>query len=128
MLLGTLLLAGFSIASQAEDLYVICHPSVSLTESELRDVFLGEKQFAGSIRLAPADNSAAREAFLQVVLKMDSSKYLTLWVKKSFREAVNQPLPTANNAEALAYVRRARGGCSYINAAPGPGVLVVAIY
>jgi hypothetical protein len=127
-LLATLALAGISVASRAEGLYVICHPSVSLSAADLRDVFLGEKQFAGSVRLALADNSAARAAFLEKVLKMDSAKYLTAWTKKSFRDGVNPPWVSSSDAEALEYVRRAPGRCSYITTAPGPGVLVVAIF
>ena len=65
LLLAVLALAGSSVADEAGGLYVICHPSVTLSASDLRDVFLGEKQFAGSVRLAPADNSAARDAFLE---------------------------------------------------------------
>jgi hypothetical protein len=119
-------LAGFPGATHAQDLYVICHPSVSLSAGDLRDVFLGEKQFAGSIRLAPADNSAAHASFLQKVLKMEPSKYLTAWTKKSFRDGVNPPVLSGNDTEALEYVKRAPGRCSYVTTAPGPGVSVVA--
>lgn len=129
LLLGATTLTSSSLAADAiEGLYVICHPSVSITATDLRDVFLGEKQFAGSVRLAPADNSAARAAFLQKVLRMDVAKYLTAWTKKSFRDGVNPPTVSSSDAEALEYVRRAPGRCSYVTTAPGPGVLVVASY
>jgi hypothetical protein len=127
-LLATLVLASFSVASRAEGLYVICHPSVAISASDLRDVFLGEKQFAGQVRLIPADNSSARATFLQKVLGMDYSKYLTAWTKKSFRDGVNPPTVSSSDAEALAYVKRAPGRCSYVTSAPGPGVLVVATF
>lgn len=128
LLLATLALAGFSGTSRADGLYVICHPSVSLAATDLRDVFLGEKQFVGSVRLVPADNSAARATFLEKVLKMDFAKYLTAWTKKSFRDGVNPPAVSGSDAEALEYVKRAPGRCSYITTAPGPGVSVVAIF
>lgn len=120
--------AGFSAASQGQDLYVICHPSVSLSMTDLRDVFLGEKQFAGAVVLALADNSAARDTFLDRVLKMDYSKYVTAWTKKAFRDGVNPPAVSGSDAEALEYVKRAPGRCSYVTMAPGPGVLIVATY
>ena len=126
--LTILVLATFPAASRADGLYIICHPSVSLSASDLRDVFLGEKLFAGSVRLAPADNSAAREEFLQKVLKMDSAKYQTAWTKKSFRDGVNPPWLSGSDAEAIIYVRRAPGRCSYVTTAPGPDVQVVAIF
>lgn len=125
-LVAPLLLAGVSVGSRADSLYVICNPSVSLSATDLRDVFLGKKQFAGPIKLAPADNNSARAAFLEKVLNMNSAKYMTTWTKKSFRDGVNRPPVNASDAEALEYVRRERGGCSYIRTAPGPAVSVVA--
>jgi len=128
LLLAALMLASYSAASQADALYVICHPSVSLSAGDLRDVFLGEKQYAGSVRLTLADNSAASAAFLEKVLKMDSAKYQMAWTKKSFRDGVNPPWVSVNDTAALEYVRRAPGACSYITRPPGPGVVVIAVY
>jgi hypothetical protein len=118
--------AGFANESRAAEVYVICHPSVSLAASDLRDVFLGDKQFAGGTVLSLSDNSAAREAFLQRVLKMDVDKYRTAWTKKAFRDGVNPPTLMMSDAEALDYVKRAPGRCSYVTTAPGPGVAVIA--
>jgi hypothetical protein len=118
--------AGFARESSAAEVYVICHPSVSLTASDLRDVFLGDKQFAGGTVLSLSDNSAARETFLQIVLKMDVNKYRTAWTKKAFRDGVNPPILMMGDAEVLDYVRRAPGRCSYVTMAPGPGVAVIA--
>jgi hypothetical protein len=120
--IGLLFLCG---ASSADSLYVICNPAVALSQSDLRDVFLGEKQFSGRVRLAPADNRAAQATFLEKVLMMSAAKYSTSWIKKSFRDGVN-PLPVkGSDAETLAYVRREKGGCSYVTIKPGPGVVVV---
>jgi hypothetical protein len=124
--LVTLACLAFASASRAAEVYVICHPSVSLTASDLRDVFLGDKQFAGGTVLTLSDNSAARDAFLQKVLKMDVDKYRTAWTKKAFRDGVNPPTLMMSDAEALDYVRRAPGRCSYVTTAPGPGVAVIA--
>lgn len=128
LLLAALALAAFSVARPAQNLYVICHPSVSLAATDLRDVFLGEKQFAGAVVLALADNSAARDTFLEKVLKMDYAKYVTAWTKKAFRDGVNPPTISGSDAEALEYVRRAPGRCSYVTTTPGPDVSVVAMF
>lgn len=120
--IGLLFLTG---TSSADSLYVICNPAVALSQSDLRDVFLGEKQFSGRVRLAPADNRAAQATFLEKVLMMSAAKYSTSWIKKSFRDSVN-PLPVkGSDAETIAYVRREKGGCSYVTIKPGPGVTVV---
>jgi hypothetical protein len=120
-----LLLACTSIAN-ADDLYVICNPSVSISAADLRDVFLGEKQFAGTVKLAPAENRAAQALFLDKVLKMSADKYMTTWTKKAFRDGVNPPPVNGSDTEARAFVRRVSGSCSYVTTDPGPGVVVAA--
>jgi hypothetical protein len=123
----TLLLACLGIAPRAfgGDLYVVCASGVSLSMAEVRDVFLGEKQFAGSVKLAPADNAAAQADFLDKVMKMDSAKYQTAWTKKSFRDGSSAPPTKANDGEAVEYVKHTPGGCSYTASAPPAGLTVI---
>lgn len=123
IVLAALLSAG-SVAAPAADLFVICNTRVSISASEVRDMFLGEKQFAGAVKLVPIDNSAAQAAFLDKVLQMNAAKYSTTWTKKSFRDGVNPPLVAGSDAEALAYVKRTPGACSYVTT-PVPDVVVV---
>jgi hypothetical protein len=123
LLLAVLLCAACAVA-HAADLYVICNARVQLTAGDVRDLFLGEKQFAGALKLVPVDNSAAQIVFLEKLLKMNAAKYSTTWTKKSFRDGINPPLVTGNDAEALAFVRRTPGACSYV-ATPTPADVVV---
>jgi hypothetical protein len=123
--LALLLALGISATVQAGDLYVICHSDVQLTSADVRDMFLGEKQFAGSVKLQPVDNSAMQSAFLEKALKMDAGKYATAWTKKSFRDGATPPPLKGSDAEALEYVKRISGACSYVGTAPGPDVVVV---
>jgi hypothetical protein len=109
----------------ADDLYVICSAGVVLQPSEVRNVFIGEKAFAGSAKLVPADNSAAQAAFLEKVLKLDSAKYAGLWTKKSFRDGTNPPPVKSSDAEAIAFVKSTAGGCSYVTSIPA-GVTPIA--
>ncbi len=122
-----LLLLALNIA-RAADLYVICNSGVTLAPTDVRDVFMGDKQFAGPVKLLPADNSTAQGAFLSKVLKMDASKYSVAWTKKSFREGANPPPVKGSDAEALEYVKRTPGACSYVGSQPAAGVLTVASY
>ena len=123
LLLAVLLCAACAVA-HAADLYVICNARAQLTAGDVRDLFLGEKQFAGAVKLVPVDNSAAQIMFLEKLLKMNAAKYSTTWIKKSFRDGINPPLVTGSDAEALAYVRRTPGACSYV-ATPTPADVVV---
>jgi len=121
-----LLLGAGSHAAWGGDLYVICNPGVSLQGSDVRNVFLGEKGFAGSVRLAPADNEAAQPEFLEKVLRLDAGKYSAQWTKRSFLNGISPPPAEGTDAEAIAYVRKTIGGCSYVTSQPGSGVTVVA--
>ena len=115
----------FAGAATAADLYVICHPGVKLQSADVRDMFLGERQFAGSVMLQPADNNAAQLLFLEKVLNMGPDRYATAWTKKSFRDGLNPPPVMGTDAEALEYVRRTSGACSYTSTVPGPGVVLI---
>jgi hypothetical protein len=118
-------LAGWATGAAASDIFVICNSNVTLQSAELRDVFIGEKSFAGSVKLAPADNGSAQASFLEKVLKLDFGKYASIWTKKSFRDGANPPPVKSSDAEAIAYVKQTPGGCSYVTSAPGTGVTVV---
>jgi hypothetical protein len=109
----------------AGDLYIVCSPGVTLTLADARDVYLGEKQFAGSVKLLPADNSAAQADFLAKVMKMDEIKYTTAWTKKSFRDGSSQPAVKGTDGEIIEYLKHTGGGCGYLNSAPPDGLTLV---
>ena len=111
-----------SFPAMAADVYVIAHPSVKLTLSEIRDVYLGEKQFAGSIKLAPVDNTAIQGDFLARAINMGASKYASLWIKKGFRGGLAAPPIKSGDAEVISYVKNTVGGIGYISTPPPSGV------
>jgi hypothetical protein len=111
--------------ARAADLYVICNSTVSLTPADVHDMFLGEKQFVGATKLVPVDNSAAQAAFLEKILGMSATKYSTTWTKKSFRDGINPPLIAGSDVEALSYVKRTAGACSYITTPAPAGVALI---
>ena len=115
----------FSVAAAANDLYVVCNLNVSLRADDVREVFLGEKNFAGAIRLTPADNLTAQATFLGRVVKFTIERYASLWTKKSFRDGASPPPVVVNDREALAYVKQTPGACSYVEIVPPPGLAVV---
>ena len=124
----SLLLAGVSCRAVADDLYVACHAGVAISPADVRDVFLGEKQFLNTVRLAPVDNLAAQPAFLEKVLKMNDAKYAVTWAKKSFRDGINPPPAMANDAAVLEFIRRTPGGCGYFGVEPLADVAVIGKY
>ena len=114
-------------AAAAADIYLIANSALQLTADEARDVYLGEKQLAGGVKLAPFDNSAAQNEFLAKVLKMDAAKYSTLWTKKGFREGLNAPAVKSSDLEVVANVKANPGGVGYVSTPPA-GVTVIRKY
>ena len=114
-------------ATASADIYLICNPSLTLSADDARDVYIGEKQLAGSVKLAPFDNSAAQNEFLAKVLHMDAAKYSTLWTKKGFREGLNAPAVKSSDLEVVANVKANPGGVGYVTAPPS-GVTVIRKY
>lgn len=124
--LSSVLASAVVAQARADELFVICNTGVSLQPGEVRDLFTGEKSFAGRVHLAPADNLASQALFLEKVLKLNPAKYASLWTKKAFRDGSNPPLLKNSDSEAIAYVAQTQGGCSYTAATPPASVVVVA--
>ena len=122
-----LVLAAAQPGLAAADVYLVTHPSVTLSADDARDAFIGEKQFAGNVKLSPVDNAAAQNEFLSKVLSLDANRYATLWAKKGFRDGLNAPPVKGGDAEVLGVVRATPGAVGYVNA-PGPGGTVIRKY
>jgi hypothetical protein len=122
---GALLTAGWAPCAHAGDLYIACSAGVTLAMADVRDVFLGEKQFAGPVKLLPVDNGAAQTEFLAKVMKMDAIKYTTAWTKKSFRDGSTLPPAKGSDGEIVEYLKHTPGGCGYLGVAPPAGLTLV---
>jgi hypothetical protein len=107
---------------------VIANSAISLSSADVKDIFTGEKQLAGSTKITPVDNAAAQSDFLAKVLKMDATKYQTAWTKKSFRDGVTAPAVKGTDAEVVEFVKHTPGGVGYISGAAPNGVTVVTKY
>lgn len=121
LLVGIFMATSITAEALAEGLYVIANPSpdAGITMNDIRDVFLGEKQFIGAVKIVPVDNLAAQSAFLGKVLKMDAAKYSATWTKKSFRDGLNPPAPKSGDLEVLNYVKSTPGAVGYVTSKPG---------
>jgi ABC-type phosphate transport system substrate-binding protein len=118
------LLAAACGTVQAAEVYVIANAPLDLTPEEVKEIFLGEVQFAGALKLQPVDNAGAQNEFLARVLKMSGTKYQGTWTKKAFRDGLNAPPLKATDAEVLGFVRNNPGAIGYVSTAPS-GVRIV---
>jgi len=117
ILLAALLSLGCGSALGA-DIYVIAGPDVILSPEDVRELYLGDKEFSGQVRLVPVDNQAALSEFVVKALGMNPQRYNTLWVKKAFRDALNPPALKTGDFEVLEFVRRTRGAVGYVSSVP----------
>jgi len=111
-------------SARAADLYVIANPGTTVSPADVRDIFFGEKQFSGTVKYVPVDNTAAQEDFLAKVMKMDLAKYNAAWTKKSFRDGVNPPTIKGGDSETIEFVKHTPGAVGYVGTSAA-GVTVV---
>jgi len=104
---------------------VICNSGLTIASGDVKDVYTGEKQMAGSTRIVPVDNSAAQADFLSKVLKMEAGKYQTAWTKKSFRDGLSAPAVKSSDAEVIEFVKKTPGAVGYVSSGTPAGVTVV---
>ena len=117
----------FLLASQATnagDIVVISNSGIAVVADEIRDIFLGEKQFAGDTKLVVVDNAALQVGFLSKFMHMDAAKYNSIWTKKSFRDGLTPPAVKSGDAEVFEYVKRTPGAIGYVSSATA-GVKIV---
>jgi len=120
-------IAAASASAAAADLYVVTHPSVSLSAVEVHEVFFGDKQFAGGVKLAPVENASLQAEFQARVLKIDAARYNAIWAKKGFREGITPPSVRSSDAEVINAIKASPGTVGYV-ARPTPDVKVIQKY
>ena len=120
-----LFLLASSAAIAAGDVVVIANSKLAVEADEIRDIFLGEKQFAGSTKLVVIDNIAVQSIFLPKVMHMNAAKYNSIWIKKSFRDGLTPPAVKSSDAEVIEYIKMTEGAIGYVSTPPPPGVKVI---
>jgi ABC-type phosphate transport system substrate-binding protein len=122
-----MMLAGSTIEAQQaqEEMAVIVNPqnpADSITSTDLRKVFSGEKRSWNSnipvFVVVRAPQAKERDVLLTHVLKMTESEYKQYWVKKVYSgEVPREPLALYSNGMQLEAVRAEKGGIALVNLA-----------
>ncbi len=125
LLLALLYFAGGSVFGA--DIYVVTNSDMKLSTGDIREIYLGDREFNGTIRFVPVDNQAAQAEFAAKVLTMAVDRYNTLWIKKAFRDALIPPVQKATDLEVLEFVKKTQGAIGYVTSVPRDrGVIVAA--
>jgi ABC-type phosphate transport system substrate-binding protein len=114
-----------ALHSAHADIYVIVNPGTKLTADDIRYVYTGEMDLAGSTKIRAYDNGMAKGEFLSKVLQIDAVKYDSLWTKKSFRDGATPPTLKNTDDDVIAAVKSTPGAVGYISSAPPAGVTLV---
>jgi hypothetical protein len=118
-------LLAFAGEALAGDVFVIGNGLPAMSPEDVKEVFLGEVQFAGAARVLPVDNAGAQADFQARVLKMAPAKYTASWTKKAFREGLNAPPIKGSDAEVIGFVKANPGAIGYVSSLPGAGVQLI---
>ncbi len=124
-LAGSLLTAA---TASPGDIAVVAHPSVpvaGLSFAELRQVFLGDRQFwASSLKvtlLVRGPSTREREALLKSVYQMSEAQFRQYWIGKVFRaEAASQPRLMNSPEETASVVASTPGAIAFVDIAQAP--------
>lgn len=122
--LGVLATTGLVPGLSYAEVFVISNSGTQISPGEIKDVFTGEKQVAGSTKLVPVDNAPVQAAFLSTVIKVEADRYKSIWTKKSFREGLVAPAVKSGDGEVLDFVRNTPGAVGYVGSTPS-GVNVI---
>jgi ABC-type phosphate transport system substrate-binding protein len=113
-----------AMSVSAAEVVVIANPGIEISSDEVKDVFLGEKQFSGSTKLDVIDNASLQDDFLSKIMHMDITKYRSVWTKKSFRDGLTPPALKTGDAEVIEYIKRTPGAIGYVSSKPA-GVKII---
>lgn len=105
-LAASLLLTSHGAAAAPGDLAIVVHPSTpvsQLTFAELRQVFMGDRQYwtreMPVVLLVRAPTSAERDAVLRLIYQMRDAQFKQYWIAKVFRADTASPPKIVNSNE-----------------------------
>jgi ABC-type phosphate transport system substrate-binding protein len=126
LLLGSLLFAGAisALPAAAGEIFVIANNNLDLSADDVREIFIGDKQIAAGSKVVPMDNAALQKDFIEKALKLDPTKYASIWTKKGFRDGLNPPPVKSGDVEVIAAVKSTPGAIGYVSSLPA-GVKLV---
>lgn len=110
-----------SVAAFAGEVLVIANakgPLTTISEREIKAIFLGEKRFAGDIQILPIvleKDAAIRDQFLSAIMQMSIKEYRIHWTKKVFQDGIHPPASKDSTREVIDAVKQQPGAIGYIN-------------
>lgn len=123
ILLAAVFCTNFAFAEVA----VIVNPGSgvsSLSDSDVKRIFLGKSKKLGSGKAAPVDSkegSAAREAFYTKVVGKDAAQLKSYWSTMIFSGKGTPPKEVGGDADVVKHVAKNPGAIGYVDASAVDG-------
>jgi len=111
---------GATVTANAKELAVIAgksFPADTLTLDVLQEIYKGEKEIIGSVRLKPIDQRDTQQIkflFLEKTLHLSHDGYITYWNNRLFREGGIPPALKQNAEEVILTVQEMVGAVGYV--------------
>lgn len=122
--LAFLILVFFLAAAEAQTSKVVIvvnegGPLITLSERDIRDIYLGEKRFHGGVKVQPINygEGPVKDLFIAAIVKMTPKEYKLHWTRKIFQGGVTAPLIERRASEIVRFVAQEAGAIGYIPAA-----------
>lgn len=103
----------------AEEIAVIVNaagPLVNATESDVADIYTGEKRFEAGVKIEPLlyPEGPVKDTFLKESVKMTPKEYKLYWTKKVFQEGLPIPKTIPHPGDIVKIVREDKGGIGFL--------------
>ncbi|MBI5237914.1 MAG: hypothetical protein HY887_05775 [Deltaproteobacteria bacterium] len=91
-------------------------PLSGLTESDIKDIYLGNLRFVEGVKITPLHykEGPVKDAFLKSMVGKDSFKYRQYWTKKTFQDGTPSPATKTSPADITSVVIGNRGAIAYL--------------
>jgi hypothetical protein len=111
----------FTSHAYAQEFIVIVNRGGPLAEANMelvKEVYLGEKRFAGDAKLLPINftEGPLKDIFLKSVVGMNSKQYKHHWIKKVFQEGLSIPMSMGSPVDIIEFVSKETGAVAYLPA------------
>lgn len=134
LVLSIAFLSVWSSSLGADEIAVIVNaqgPLVSISEADIRDIYLGKKRFVGGIKLIPIHTKQEdkKERFLTALVGKTPREYTLYWLRLVFAEGLALPPLRDSDLEVVTLVQYQKGAIGYVSLdqVTGNGVVILKI-
>lgn len=104
----------------AKELAIIANksfPAIVLTNKDIKEIYLGQREIIEGIRLKPVDqdyNQVIRKAFMQRIIVLPVDAYSTYWSNRIFQRGGIPPILRKSSEEVVKTVVETDGAIGYV--------------